>query len=49
MPYTSQKQRRFMYSQHPEIAERWDREGKNKIVRKKTRIVKKAKKIKKKK
>jgi hypothetical protein len=29
MPYRSEKQRRFMYSQHPDIAKRWDKEGKN--------------------
>ncbi len=31
MPYESEKQRRFMYSQKPEIAKRWDEEGKNYI------------------
>jgi len=25
MPFKSQAQRRFMYSQHPEIAKRWAR------------------------
>jgi len=29
MPYASEKQRRFMYAKHPEIAKRWDEEGKN--------------------
>lgn len=28
MPFDSQKQRRFMYSQHPEIAKRWTAEAK---------------------
>lgn len=31
MPYKSEKQRRFMYSQHPEIAKKWDKEGENHI------------------
>jgi hypothetical protein len=35
MPYVSEKQRKFMYSQHPEIAARWDAEGKNYIEKKK--------------
>lgn len=26
MPFKSQKQRSFMYSQHPEIAKRWEKE-----------------------
>lgn len=34
MPYASEKQRRFMYAKHPEIAERWDKEGKNYIKKK---------------
>jgi hypothetical protein len=33
MPYASAKQRRFMYSQKPEIASRWDKEGKNYIAK----------------
>lgn len=40
MPYASEKQRKFMYSQHPAIAKRWEKEGKNHI--KKTEIAKKA-------
>lgn len=35
MPYASEKQRRFMYAKHPEIAKRWDKEGKNYIKGKK--------------
>ena len=27
MPYASDKQRRFMWSQHPEIAKKWAEEG----------------------
>jgi hypothetical protein len=27
MPFRSEAQRRFMYSQHPRIAERWSREA----------------------
>lgn len=34
MPYKSAKQRRFMYSQHPEIAEKWSKEGKNYVSKK---------------
>ncbi len=30
MPFKSEKQRRFMWKNHPEIAERWSKEGKNK-------------------
>lgn len=29
MPYKSEAQRKFMYARHPEIAKKWDREGKN--------------------
>lgn len=28
MPFQSEKQRRFMWSQHPEIAKKWAGEGK---------------------
>lgn len=38
MPYTSEKQRKFMYARHPEIAKRWDKEGKNYIKGKKKSI-----------
>lgn len=31
MPYKSEKQRRFMYAEHPEIAKRWEKEGANRI------------------
>ena len=30
MPFRSQRQRRFMYAQHPEIAKRWTKEQKAK-------------------
>lgn len=30
MPFKSEKQRRFMYAQHPDIAERWTKEAKAK-------------------
>jgi hypothetical protein len=30
MPFRSQKQRRFMFSQHPEIAKKWTAEQKAK-------------------
>lgn len=26
MPYRSEKQRRFMHANHPDIAKRWDKE-----------------------
>lgn len=26
MPFRSQQQRKFLYSQHPEIAKRWEKE-----------------------
>lgn len=32
MPYRSEKQRRFMHAEHPEIAARWDAETGGKIV-----------------
>lgn len=28
MPYDSPKQRKFMYAKHPEIAKRYEKEGK---------------------
>lgn len=28
MPFKSNKQRRFMHAQHPEIANRWEKEAK---------------------
>jgi hypothetical protein len=34
MPYESEKQRKFMYAKHPEIAKRYEKEGKNKVVKK---------------
>lgn len=40
MSYSSEQQRKFMYSQHPRIAKRWDKEGKNYI--KKTESAKQA-------
>ncbi len=35
MPYKSEKQRKFMHAQHPEIAKRWDTKYGGKIVKKK--------------
>jgi hypothetical protein len=35
MPYKSEKQRRWMYANRPDIAKKWDKEGKNKIESKK--------------
>lgn len=31
MPYKSEKQRRFMWAKHPEIAQRWEKEGKGHV------------------
>jgi hypothetical protein len=33
MPFKSEAQRRYLWSQHPEIARRWTREGKGEIMR----------------
>lgn len=30
MPFQSESQRRYLWAKHPEIAERWSHEGKNK-------------------
>ena len=35
MPFHSVKQRKFMYSQHPDIAKRWAKKYGNKIIKKK--------------
>ena len=35
MPFKSVKQRKFMWSQHPEIAKRWTKEHGSKIVKSK--------------
>lgn len=35
MPFKSDKQRRFMYAEHPEIAKRWSKEEKAAKVGKK--------------
>jgi len=35
MPYVSEKQRKFMHARHPEIAKRWDKEGKGYVKGKK--------------
>lgn len=34
MPYKSDKQRKFMHAQHPEIAKRWDKETGGKVEKK---------------
>jgi len=34
MPFRSEKQRRFMFSQHPKIAMRWAKKYGSKIVKK---------------
>jgi len=35
MPFRSEKQRRYMYARHPEIAKRWTKKYGSKIVPKK--------------
>lgn len=35
MPYKSEKQRKWIYANKPDIAARWDKEGKNYIKGKK--------------
>ena len=35
MPYASDKQRRFMYAKHPDIAKRREAEGKAYVTKKK--------------
>lgn len=35
MPFSSEKQRRFMWAKHPEIAEKWAEEGKGHVEKKK--------------
>lgn len=37
MPFKSEKQRKFMWSQHPEIAKRWESEGKAYVTGRKRR------------
>lgn len=32
MPFRSEKQRKFMFLKHPEIAKRWAKEGKANVV-----------------
>lgn len=44
MPYKSKAQSRYMHSQHPEIAERWDREQKGPIRVERVKKKKKSKK-----
>ena len=39
MPFKSEKQRKFMWSQHPEIAQRWADEEKKKKHHRKKRVV----------
>lgn len=40
-PFRSEKQRRFLYAKHPEIAKRWGSEYGSKIVKKKKPKVRK--------
>ena len=35
MPFKSEKQRRFLYAKHPDIAKRWSAKYGDKIVKKK--------------
>jgi len=41
MPFKSEKQRRYMWAKHPEIAKRWEEEEKNRKKRKKSKRRKK--------
>lgn len=34
MPFKSEKQRKFLHAKHPEIAERWEREEKQRPPKK---------------
>lgn len=43
MPYKSDKQRKFMHVQHPDIAKRWDKEYGGKVAGKKATPKKKVK------
>lgn len=45
MPFRSEKQRRFMWAKHPEIARRWSKKYGSKPVKKKKREKKMAKKV----
>jgi len=42
MPFRSEAQRRFMWANHPEIAQRWSDEYGSKPVKRKRRKVKRA-------
>lgn len=44
MPYASDKQRKFMYAKHPDIAKKFEKEGKANVVKKtaKRAVAKKA-------
>lgn len=37
MPFKSDKQRRFLYSQHPDIAKRWSKEEKQAAYKRRLR------------
>lgn len=37
IPYESDKQRKFMYAKHPEIAKRYEKEGKANVKKKSQR------------
>ena len=41
MPYVSEKQRKMIYAKHPKIAAKYEKEGKNKVVKKRAAIKKK--------
>lgn len=34
MPYASDRQRKFMYAKHPDIAKKFEKEGKANVVKK---------------
>ncbi len=43
MPFTSEKQRKFMWAKHPEIAKKWTAEGKGYVRGKKSKAGRSAK------
>ena len=37
MPFKSERQRKYLFAKHPEIAKRWVAEGKGYVVKRRTR------------
>ena len=44
MPFKSEKQRRFLWKFHPDVAKHWSSKYGTKVMKKKNKVVKKAKK-----